>query len=82
MPDFNYVGLNNDTGKQVKGTISADNEQEALDKIKAKGLTPMSVEEATAMTKSVSIGFGTAKPKPICRFSAVRWFRCYRPAFR
>ena len=64
MPDFNYVGLNNETGKQVKGTVAADNEAEALDKIKAKGLTPMSVEEATAMTKSVSIGFGTAKPKP------------------
>ena len=64
MPDFNYVGLNNDTGKQVKGTINADNEQEAREKIKAKGLTPMEVSEASAMTKSVSIGFGTAKPKP------------------
>ena len=64
MPDFNYVGLNNDTGKQVKGTINADSEAEALDKIKAKGLTPMELSEATAMTKSVSIGFGTAKPKP------------------
>ena len=64
MPDFNYVGLNNDTGKQVKGTIAADNEQEALEKIKAKGLTPMEISQATAMTKSVSVGFGQKKPKP------------------
>lgn len=64
MPEFTYTGLKNDTGKTIKGNINADNDQEARDKINAQGVTVMEIAEATAMNKQVSIGFGTAKPKP------------------
>ena len=64
LAEFNYKALENATGKEVKGTINADNEEEALQKLKAKELTPMEVTVATAMTKSVSIGFGKKAPKP------------------
>lgn len=64
MAEFNYKGLDNSTGKEVKGTINADNEEEALQKLKAKDITAMEIAAATAMTRSVSIGFGKKAPKP------------------
>lgn len=65
MPDYAYKGLDSSTGKEVKGNINADNEEEALQKIKAKGITPMGVELATGMNKEVKFNFGGGKqPTP------------------
>lgn len=64
MPDYAYKGLDGNSGKEVKGTIAADSEEEALQKLKAKDITPMSLEEATGMNKEVSIKFGQKQPTP------------------
>lgn len=64
MPDYAYKGLDGNSGKEVKGTIAADSEEEALQKLKAKDITPMSLEEATGMNKSVSVKFGQKQPIP------------------
>lgn len=64
MPDYVYKGLDANTGKEVKGNINADTEDEALQKLKAKGITPMGLEVATGMNKEVSIQFGQKQPKP------------------
>lgn len=63
MANFTYSALDKN-GKEQKGNIAADSREEAISKIKSKELTPLNVEEATAMNKEISFGFLQAKPKP------------------
>ncbi len=44
MPKFNYVAMDGQ-GKEQKGTLDADNENDASSKLKEKGLFPTSINE-------------------------------------
>ena len=63
MAEFVYKALDS-TGKELSGNVTADSREEAVNKVKAKELTPLSVEEATAMNKSINLGILQSRPKP------------------
>lgn len=58
MINFKYEGLDN-KGKQVKGTVAADNKEQAKVKLKQQGYTIVNIEEETMLNKDLS--FGIAK---------------------
>ena len=61
---FSYVILSK-AGKEVKGTIEANSQQEAAQKLKEGGNTLISLTEANALSKEVEVGgFLKQKPKP------------------
>lgn len=62
MAEFTYAALNA-AGKEVKGNITADNREEAIEKVKQKSLTPLNVEEANALNRSMEFGFLQKQPK-------------------
>ena len=60
---FSYIILSK-AGKEVKGTIEANSQQEAAQKLKEGGNTLISLTEANALSKEVEISFIKKKPKP------------------
>ena len=60
---FSYVILSK-AGKEVKGTIEADSQQQAAQKLKGEGNTLISLTEANALSKEVEVGIFKKKPKP------------------
>ena len=60
MTDFTYVALNRD-GKEVKGTLQANDEQGARAKLKSDGMRPITVKQASLLTRDLSIGGGKVK---------------------
>ena len=60
---FSYVILSK-AGKEVKGTLEANSQQEAAQKLKEEGNTLISLTEANALSKEVEISFLKKKPKP------------------
>ena len=63
MTNFAYTALNEE-GKEVRGTISAETNEEALAKIKAKGMTPLNVEKANALNSDINLSILQKKPTP------------------
>lgn len=57
MADFTYLVIDSQ-GKEQKGTIKADNGNEARGLLKAKGLTVVSIGEATTLNKEIKLDFG------------------------
>lgn len=62
MANYAYTGVDNNTGKQVRGTVVADTVEDALEKVKERDVTPISCDVATAATREVSITKGGKKP--------------------
>jgi type IV pilus assembly protein PilC len=62
MPAFGYVAVDK-TGKEVKGTIDADNIEMARSEAKRKELTLVSIKEQSLLSKDVQVDIG-GKPKP------------------
>lgn len=62
MPNFKYTAYDS-KGKEIKGTIEADDLNEASRKIKAEGNTPISVNEEGLLDKDLNISFGGKKVK-------------------
>lgn len=60
MPKFKYAAYDSN-GKEVKGTIEADDKQSAAAKIKAEGKMPISVDEEGLLDKDLNISFGGKK---------------------
>ncbi len=56
MADYSYVAIA-DNGKEVKGTIVAENPDSARVQLKGQGLVVTSVKEQGLMDKEISIGF-------------------------
>lgn len=52
------------SGKEVKGTIEAVDLEKAAEQLKADGSTLISLENASALSKEVELGFLKKKPKP------------------
>lgn len=63
MPNYVYAALDK-TGKTIKGSVQANSEQDAVAKIKSRGITPTSIEAANALNSEVNISFLEKKPKP------------------
>lgn len=68
MADYNYLVLNRD-GKEERGTIKAENQNYAMQKLKADGYIPIEVKEAGALNKSMGFDFaGKVKPRDLSVF--------------
>ena len=62
MANYAYVGVDNSTGKQVRGTVVADTVEDAIEKVKERDVTPISCDEATSANREVNITKGGKKP--------------------
>ena len=60
MPSFKYTAYGKD-GKEFKGSIEADDKQEAIQLIKSEGNMPINVTEASALDKDFSFSIGGGK---------------------
>lgn len=57
MATFGYTAVNR-AGKEIKGSIEADDEAKALMEIKAKGLTMLTIKKQNALTKDIDLDIG------------------------
>lgn len=57
MATFGYTAVNR-AGKEIKGSIEADDEAKALMEIKAKGLTMLTIKKQNALTKDIGLDIG------------------------
>ena len=55
MATFGYVAVDA-KGKQVKGSIDADNQMKASDQLKKDGLTIIEIKEQSALNKDINLG--------------------------
>ena len=62
MADFGYVAIDK-SGKEVKGSKTADSVEQLNRDLKAQGLTILEIKEQTALTKDIELDFG-GKPTP------------------
>ena len=60
MSNFKYTALDR-SGKEVKGTIEANDKMSANEQLKGKGLSPTKVEEEGLFDKDLSFNFGGKK---------------------
>lgn len=67
MTDYTYVAIGKD-GKEVKGTIQANDENNARARLKKEGLQPVSVKKASILNKDISIGGGGVKIRDLSVF--------------
>lgn len=61
MAAFSYVAVDKD-GKEVKGSIDADNIEQARQELRGKGMTLMELKEQTLFNKDLKLGGGGKKP--------------------
>ena len=61
MANFKYSAVDNKTGKNVSGTIEADDERKAAEQLKKEGKTPVEIKEATFLDKDLDMGSLFAK---------------------
>ncbi|MBR5376435.1 MAG: type II secretion system F family protein, partial [Lachnospiraceae bacterium] len=62
MPSYGYVAIDA-TGKELKGSVTADNPGQVNQKLTSQGLTVIEVTEQGLLNKEINIDFG-GKPKP------------------
>jgi type IV pilus assembly protein PilC len=65
--DFTYVAINKD-GREVKGTVQANDEKNARARLRIDGLQPISLKKASIFTKDLSIGSGKVKIRDLSIF--------------
>lgn len=63
MPSYKYTAYTKE-GKEVKGSIEADDKEAAAKLIKADGKTPVKIEEEGLMDKDLNFSFGGKKATP------------------
>ena len=62
MATFTYTAIDSN-GKQVKGTVAADNQDAAISQVKQLGVTPVNVARGSAMNAEISLNFLEKKPE-------------------
>lgn len=67
MVDFTYIAINKD-GREVKGTVQANDEKNARARLRLDGLQPVSLKKASIFTKDLSIGSGKVKIRDLSIF--------------
>ena len=60
MSNFKYTALDR-SGKEVKGTVEANDKMSANEQLKSKGLSPIKVDEEGLFDKDISFDFGGKK---------------------
>lgn len=63
MATFTYTAVDN-AGKQVKGSVAADSKEQATQKVKDLGVTPISVAQGSALSGDINLSFMQKGPKP------------------
>ncbi len=63
MATFTYTAVDN-AGKQVKGSVAADSKEQATQKVKDLGVTPISIAQGTALNGDINLSFMQKGPKP------------------
>jgi type IV pilus assembly protein PilC len=68
LAGYNYVVIDK-AGKEKKGSIQAENPDEARSKLKGDGFTVISVSQASALNREISFSFGqSVKPRDLSIF--------------
>lgn len=67
MATYDYVALDK-SGKQIKKSMEAQNEERVKEFLKNEGLIPISVKEQTFLSKDISIGGKKVKPRDLSIF--------------
>lgn len=57
MPTFSYVAMDK-SGKKKKGTMEAPSTERVENQLKAEGMTPLTVKEATLLDKDINLQIG------------------------
>ncbi len=65
LATFKYTAVDGKTGKNVSGTIEADDLQKASNALKNEGKTPIEVKEAGVLDKEVDLGSIFKKKVPV-----------------
>jgi type IV pilus assembly protein PilC len=60
---YSYV-IASSAGKESKGNVSADSYEQAMEELKKRGGTVISLQEAGALSRDVQISFLSRRPKP------------------
>lgn len=60
MPSYKYTAYSKE-GKEIKGSIEADDKETAMQQIKSEGKIPISVNEEGLFDKDINISFGGKK---------------------
>ena len=69
MPGFSYVAVDA-TGKEVKGSMEADDKERVAEQLRKDGLLPMSIREQGIMNKNIDFSVGRkVKSRDLCVFS-------------
>ena len=55
MASFSYVAIDS-KGKQVKGSVEADNQGKASESLKRDGMTIIELKEQNALNKDINLG--------------------------
>lgn len=67
MATYDYVALDK-SGKQIKKSMEAQNEERVKEFLKSEGLIPISVKEQTFLSKDISIGGKKVKARDLSIF--------------
>ena len=68
MPGFSYVAVDA-AGKEVKGSLEADDKERVAEQLRKDGLLPMSIREQGIMNKNIDFSVGRkVKSRDLCVF--------------
>ena len=68
MPGFSYVAVDA-AGKEVKGSMEADDKERVAEQLRKDGLLPMSIREQGIMNKNIDFSVGRkVKSRDLCVF--------------
>lgn len=68
MPGFSYVAVDQ-TGRETKGSIDAENREQAAEQIRKTGLVPVSIKEEGILNKQLDFSLGRkVKPRDLSVF--------------
>lgn len=65
MATYKYSAVDNKTGKNVNGSIEADNEQKAAEQLKREGKTPIEIKEQSFLDKDINMAGLFKKKVPV-----------------
>ena len=68
MPGFSYVAVNQ-AGKEIKGSIDAENSERVAETLRRDGLLPLSIKEQGVLNKEIDFAIGKkVKPRDLSVF--------------
>ena len=80
MPGFSYVAVDQ-AGKEIKGSIDAENSERVAETLRRDGLLPLSIKEQGVLNKEIDFAIGKkVKPRDLSVFlpSVCQYHRGWR----